>query len=41
MTERPRNEGTSAIDMALLFSMPAIIAVLIAVIAYLGAQTPH
>lgn len=41
MTERPRNEGVSSIDLALLFSMPAVIAVLLVVIAYLGAQTPH
>ena len=41
MTERPRNEGVSRIDLALLFFIPVCMAVLIAVVAYLGAQTPH
>lgn len=32
----PRNEGTSTVDMIILFSMPVVIAVLTGIIAYFG-----
>ena len=38
MSESP-NEGTSTVDMIMLFAMPAIIAGLCGAIAYLGMMT--
>lgn len=36
MKSHPRNEGTSTLDLILLFGMPGVIAVLCVAIAYFG-----
>lgn len=36
MQKNPRNEETTTLDLVLLFGMPAAIAALLVVIAYLG-----
>lgn len=36
MKARSRNEGSSTVDMALLFGMPVVIAILVGILGYLA-----